>query len=125
MKKHIIKEEDILAEDKRFSVFENQDIINEFDSYFGWIMACSTGGFEKEDYEKLKDFLQKAISQTEKEAYEKCRLETIKEIEGIIVDHIDYLRDNYGDIMDIELLEHNVLKKVQSILNQLKDNGKY
>ena len=94
-----------------------KEIIKEFDSYFGWIMACSTGGFEKEDYEKLKDFLQKAISQTQKEAYEKGRLETIKEIVDLIDkwDCSDIVR---GD--DVWINKEALLKAVKSILNQLK-----
>ena len=67
-------------------------------------------------YKDIKKFLSEAISQTEKETREN----TIKEIEKIVIDHIDYLRDNYGDIMDIELLENNVLKKVQSLIKSYK-----
>jgi len=98
-----------------------KEIIKEFDSYFGWIMACSTGGFEKEDYEKLKDFLQKAISQTQKEAYEKGRLETIKEIEEKLPKKNirDYPRTDIGG--DAYKNGHNFcLDDIKDILNKLK-----
>ena len=74
------------------------------------------------DTEEIKSFLSNVISQTKKEAYEKGRLETIKEI----VDWIEgYIKENKG-INPIPTVEESVAReiqsKIQSILNQLKDN---
>jgi hypothetical protein len=113
------------AEDCEFEeevVIDNplEDLLKEFDKEFPSKQTC----LENENKEKVwlfspevdarevKSFIQKS--------YEAGEQNILKEIEKIIIDHIDYLRDNYGDIMDIELLESNVLKKVQSLIKSYK-----
>ena len=99
---------------------ENQDIIKEFEKEFkGFFEAVDTEDF----YAKAQVlcFLQKAISQTQKEAYKKGRLETIKEIE-------EKLPEKIITVFTIPMQTwrkggfNDCLKEVQSILNQLKDN---
>jgi hypothetical protein len=68
-------------------------------------------------------FIEKAISQTQKEAYEKGRLETIKEIEEKFQELEDDLCDSRGSnkkLDDAFLVVEKILKEVKSILNQLK-----
>lgn len=68
---------------------DNQDIIKEFENRFiYWVVLGSTLNDgsemrwirENQQPKEIIDFLSEAISQTQKEAYEKGRLETIKEI---------------------------------------------
>ena len=108
-----------------------KDLIKEFENRFiYWVVLGSTlndgsemrWSRENQQPKEIIDFLSEAISQTQKEAYEKGRLETIKEI----VDWIEgYIKENKG-INPIPTVEESVAReiqsKIQSILNQLKDN---
>lgn len=114
-----------------------KDIIKEFEEQFGelWIKVDDTlykaqTGMSLQgkpiiiSQEAIKSFLQKAISQTQKEAYEKGRLETIKEIEEKVNKYnsemiAKYWKDKTETSFNVAILD------IKSILNQLKDNGKY
>lgn len=114
-----------------------EDIIKEFRDKIIEILTKYTA---EEDFMNKKGFaefcinntepiIQKAISQTQKEAYEKGRLETIKEIEEKLPSEQSIGGEEFL-VMDTfnkyQVLGHNeCLSKIKSILNQLKDNGKY
>jgi hypothetical protein len=104
-----------------------KDIIKEFENRFiYWVVLGSTlndgsemrWSRENQQPKEIIDFLSEAISQTQKEAYEKGRLETIKEIVDLIDkwDCSDIVR---GD--DVWINKEALLKAVKSILNQLKE----
>jgi len=107
-----------------------KDIIKEFENRFiYWVVLGSTlndgsemrWSRENQQPKEIIDFLSEAISQTQKEAYEKGRLETIKEIE-------EKLPEKIITVFTIPMQTwrkggfNDCLKEVQSILNQLKDN---
>lgn len=108
----------------------NQDIINEFEKV-SYDIDDEDFNINREPViafnEAVKvatQFIEKAISQTEKEAYEKGRLETIKEIEEKVNKYnsemiAKYWKDKTETSFNVAILD------IKSILNQLKDNGKY
>jgi len=97
-----------------------KDIIKEFD----YKRECNHEELLAwKDCPECREFLvRKGFEDDIKEAYKKGRLETIKEI----VDWIEgYIKENKG-INPIPTVEESVAReiqsKIQSILNQLKDN---
>ena len=116
-----------------------EEILKEFEEFgelysfpFGLTNSVMGYKFEKDgsnspisgkcDTEEIKSFLSNVISQTEKEAYEKGRLETIKEIEEKLPEPIksekELMKVNWDYVGGFNI----ALMDVKSILNQLKDN---